>query len=342
MDILKSLSNQSQYSQTKLQWILGAWVLASVAEGKPKISAKDGDLAEADYDKASLYSLLYSLYSSMGDVENEFGVKYEFTFNTWGYAWPAKWLPSGVKVDDPQRFGKNAYTGHFHWQIIKDFIAQKDGKVHLVEMGCGTGAGAHHICKNVLPNCTYEAVDMQKTAIETCRRKYVPELNGRLVTTHANATNLSVKDSSADIVIVNETHVTEMVGVVTPEDEKFFQTAYRILKPGGYLVWANAIPTDTWQASFDYLKTIGMNLLEVEDITDLAIQARNEDAPRADKYVEDCLNRFIGFKIPVLGERRRKQAQEGLRNFFRSPGTRLYENMKDRSDTYKVVLMQKA
>ena len=107
------------------------------------------------------------------------------------------------------------------------------------------------------------------------------------------------------------------------------------------MVWANAIPTGTWQASFDYLKTIGMNMLEVEDVTDLAIQARDEDAPRADKYVEDCLNRFIGFKIPVLGARRRQQAKEGLRNFFRSPGTRLYENMKDRSDTYKVVLMQK-
>ena len=63
MDILKSLSNQSQYSQKKLQWILGAWVLASVAERKPKISSKDGNLLEEDYDKASVYSLLYSLYS---------------------------------------------------------------------------------------------------------------------------------------------------------------------------------------------------------------------------------------------------------------------------------------
>ncbi|HEX7413814.1 MAG TPA: class I SAM-dependent methyltransferase [Bacteroidia bacterium] len=341
MDILKSLSNQSQYSQTKLQWIIGAWVLAGIAERKPKISSKDGDLAEEDYDKASLYSLLYSLYSSMGDVENEFGVKYEFTFNTWGYSWPDKWSPSGVKADDPQRFGKNAYTGLFQPKLVKDFITEKNGKVHIVEMGCGTGAGAHHICKNVLPNCTYEAVDMQKTAIETCKRKYVPELNGRLVATHANATELPVKDSSADFVVVNETHVTEMVGLVTPEDKKFFQTAHRILKPGGFLVWGNAIPTATWQASFDYLKTIGMNLLEVEDVTELAIQARDEDAPRANKYVEDCLDRFIGFRIPVLGARRRREAGAALKNFFRSPGTRLYENMKDRSDTYKVVLMQK-
>ena len=341
MDILKSLSNQSQYSQSKLQWIIGAWVLASIVEKKPKISDKDGDLAEEDYDKASLYSLLYSLYSSMGDVENELVVKYEFTFNTWGYAWPAKWPASGVKSDDPQRFGKNAYTGHFHWQAIKDLVAQKEGKVHLIEMGCGTGAGAHHICKNVLPHCTYEAVDMQKTAIETCNRKYVPELNGRLVATHANATNLSIQDGAADIVVVNETHVTEMAGFVTPEDKLFFQTAYRVLKPGGYLVWANAIPSGTWQPSFDYLSSIGMKLLEVEDVTELAIQARDEDAPRANKYVEDCLNRFVGFKIPVWGARRRMQAQEGLKNFFRSPGTRLYENMKNRSDTYNVILMQK-
>lgn len=30
---------------------------------------------------------------------------------------------------------------------LKNFIAKKDGRVHIVEMGCGTGAGAHQVAK---------------------------------------------------------------------------------------------------------------------------------------------------------------------------------------------------
>ncbi len=86
MDILSKLNNNYQYSKNQLQWIVCAWVLGSVCEKKSTISISDGDVPEDDYDKKSIYSLLYSLYSSMGEVENELGRKYEFTFNTWGYA----------------------------------------------------------------------------------------------------------------------------------------------------------------------------------------------------------------------------------------------------------------
>jgi (2R)-sulfolactate sulfo-lyase subunit beta len=46
---------------------------------------------EADYTKQSVYALLYSMYRSVGTVSSEHGVPYEFTFNTWGYAWPEGW-----------------------------------------------------------------------------------------------------------------------------------------------------------------------------------------------------------------------------------------------------------
>ncbi len=216
-----------------------------------------------------------------------------------------------------------------------------DGRVHIVEMGCGTGAGAHHICKSVIPQCSYEAVDMQKSAIQTCLRKFVPELSGRLTATCGNATDLKIKNETADFVVVCETHVTEFPGVVTPEDMIFFQTAQRILKPGGFLVWGNAIPATTWKASFDYLKSIGMNVIEVRDVTEEAIQARNEDELRANKYVTLCLQKLWAFKIPLLGAKKRKEAEMALKNFYRNPGTRLYENMKNRTDTYQVALIQK-
>jgi ubiquinone/menaquinone biosynthesis C-methylase UbiE len=316
-------------------------VLSSPFVGEPKMSVEDGDIDEEDYSKQSIYSLLYSIYRSMGVVQSDRGIAYEQVFNTWGYAWPEDWGTPPVKDDDPQLFGKNAYAGHFQWPLVKDYLAERDGKVHVVEMGCGTGAGAHHICKNVLPKCTFECVDMQQAAIHTCDRKFVPELGGRLKATRADCTQLPIGDATTDFVIVNETHVTEMSGQATDEDRKFFGSAERILKPGGFLLWGNAIPDDTWQPCFELLEEIGLKRLDVRDVTQLAIDARDQDAPRIEAYVKQCLDKFFGFRIPILGNKKRLEAEAGLKNFIRHPGSNLYQNMTDGTDTYKLVIAQK-
>lgn len=341
MNVLTALDRKSDYTKNQLQLILGAWVVSALVDRKKPISTQDGDISEDDYDKRSIYSLFYSLYRSMDKAPTGDGGHYELTFNTWGYAWPEAWGPCPVKPNDAERFGKHAYTGLYQFEAVKELVASKDGKVHVVEMGCGTGAGAHHVCKHVLPACTYEAVDMQEAAIQTCRRKFVPELGGRLVATCSDATQLNIGDGVADIVAVNETHVTEQAGRVTPEDEKFFQTAKRLLKPGGHLVWGNAIPDATWEPCFQYLESIGMKRMEVRDVTKEAVVARDQDKARVDAYVAHCIGSFHGFKIPILGDQRKVEAELAMKNFYRNPGTRLYENMVDGTDTYKVVHFQK-
>jgi ubiquinone/menaquinone biosynthesis C-methylase UbiE len=341
MDVLTALDEKADYSSSTLQFIVGAWVLSTVAEGKKKVQLEDGNVDEDDYDKQSIYSLLYALYRSCGEIKDDKGQLYEVTFNTWGYQWPKDWGEPPVGDDDPQRFGKYAYTGLFTSDVVKDYIAERDGKVHIIEMGCGTGAGAHHICTQVLKEATYEAVDMQEAAIQTCRRRHVPETDGRLKATRADATQLDIPDGAADFVVVNETHVTEMPGVVTKEDEEFFKTAHRLIKKGGYLTWGNAIPDVTWQPCFDYLESIGFEKVHEHDVTKMAVEARDRDEGRVNAFVDQCLDRFLGFRIPVLGKRKREEADMAMKNFYRHPGTRLYINMTDGTDSYKVVLFQK-
>jgi hypothetical protein len=76
-------------------------------------------------------------------------------------------------------------------------------------------------------------------------------------------------------------------------------------------------------------------------VTAEAVQARDEDKARIDVYVDQIVEAFHGFRIPVLGARKRMEAEVALKNFARNPGTRLYQNMVDRSDTYRVVLLEK-
>jgi SAM-dependent methyltransferase len=341
MDIFTALNREAEYSKSQLQLILGAWVMSSVLEKNAKVSVSNGHVEEGEYDKRSIYSLLYALYRTMGTVVSDNGESYEFTFNTWGYAWPKSWGTAPNSPRDPQRFGRNAYSGLYHFDAVKKYVANHGGKVHVVEMGCGTGAGAHHVCSNVLPQATYEAVDMQMSGIGTCRRKFVPQLAGRLKATCADATRLPIADGVADFVAVNETHVTEFAGQVTAEDRAFFSTAYRLLKPGGFLVWGNAIPASTWAPSIDYLESMGMKLVERCDVTKEAVQARDEDKGRIDAYARQCIEAFHGFRIPWLGAKKRIEADQALKNFARNPGTKLYDTMVDGSHTYEVVAVQK-
>jgi hypothetical protein len=162
-----------------------------------------------------------------------------------------------------------------------------------------------------------------------------------LKATCADATHLSIGDGVADFIVVNETHVTEMAGECTDEDRRFFSTAKRLLKPGGYIVWGNAIPESTWKPCLDYLDSIGMKTIEVRDVTKEAVRARDEDGPRIEGYFDQCKDIWFGFRIPVLGKKKLLEAEWALKNFARHPGTRLYENMVDGTDTYKVVLIQK-
>lgn len=341
MDVFTKLSHTTDYSMRDLQFIVAAWVMTKPLEWRQKVSLDTGHIAEADYSKQSIYSLLYSLYRSMGIVRSDNGAEYELTFNTWGYAWPSAWGKPPTAADEPQRFGRNAYTGLYQFDQIKKLVSEKSGKVHVVEMGCGTGGGADHVCEHVLPDCTYEAVDMQEAAIRTARRKFVPRHRGRLTATRANCTDLPIDDEVADIVAVCETHVTDQGGIVSEEDKRFFNNARRILKPGGFLTWGNVIPDTTWKPCFDYLDSIGMRLVEVRDVTNEAITARHEDMARVGAYVDQALDRFVAFRIPFLGPRRRREADLAMKNFYRDPGTNLFNDMKTFADTYKVVLVQK-
>ena len=342
MDLFTALSNKSDYSKTQLQLIVGAWVMASLIEGKQKVDLSNGDVSEDDYDKTSIYSLLYSMYRSMGHVRaHDEGEPYEFTFNTWGYTWPSAWGQCPNLETDPQLMGKNAYAGLFHFDLAQEYIKARDGKVHIIEMGCGTGAGAHLICSKILPKCTYEAVDMQLAGINSCKRKFVPELGGRLVATCGDASELKTPDHSADFIAINETHVTEMPGKTTDEDVRFFKTAWRLIKPGGFLTWGNAIPTSTWEPCFQLLEQIGFKAVEKCDVTKEAVKARDEDKKRIDIYCDQLIAAFHGFRVPILGGKRRALAEVALKNFARNPGTKLYDNMVDGTDQYKVCLFQK-
>jgi len=104
------------------------------------------------------------------------------------------------------------------------------------------------------------------------------------------------------------------------------------MKSRGFFVWGNAIPTKVWGPAKSYLGTIGFdNNCGEFNHTARAIQARDEDKERVNVWVEQMLNTFIIFKYHTPC---RRVSERLIKNFFRHPGTNLYNGMVTGRDSY--------
>jgi len=350
-DLLKGYSSDVVLSPWQLQMGISSFCLSSLPSklmipdrgldiGGDFDFEADGDIENDDYTKASIYSLLYAVYASTGTVLSENGVPYEFTFNTWGIA--------GDKygAEEPQRHGKNAYHGLVDFPQVHEYLRDVTDAPLIVEIGCGTGAGANLITREILTKATYYAIDMQAAAINTCKRIHGNAENPRLNCIHEpggvgndgnfvrNPEGTKVPDNSVDFVIISETHIADIE--IGPEEKEIFREIKRILKPGGLFLWGNALPTRVWDAAYPVLtEEIGLGRVASINHTTNAIVARDQDTPRVNAYVDQLLGKF-----PIMtwggsrGETCHLVLDRLIKNFYRHPGTACYLKMVTGFDSY--------
>jgi len=230
-DILNALDSNHEHSANELAFYTTMFCLspmpsflmndravrpAVIPLGNESLTFEEtGNIEDDDYAQSSIYSALYALYKN-SELTSEFGVKYQFTFNTWAFL--AKTVEEkvrqggvlgdlsnrGDKADalahydfqvrfperDPERFGKHAYASLATQKAALEYMRQnnvglgdgtyfdrntgKEGPapVEIVEIGCGTGAGANLITRHIVKNSNYLALDMQKAAVNTCQARH--------------------------------------------------------------------------------------------------------------------------------------------------------------------------
>lgn len=352
-NVLKILSSDREYSALELQFLVSGFCLSPIVpflmndrENQPNMVPvgnssftfeETGNINEDDYNVASIYSILYALYKNTPELTSPHGVKYQFTFNTWGFA------PSPYPVEDPERHGKAAYAGLVTQPAAKEYMAtvvNGTRPVQIVEIGCGTAAGANLITREVLPNSQYLALDMQMAAINTCRERHAtadnPGLECRQVPGGVGGggagDRVPREDNSVDFVVISETHIAdERIGDM---EKLIFQEIYRILRPGGLFLWGNALPTQVWLDGMEYLPSAGFALVDNFNHTAGAVVARDEDKPRVDMILTQLLDKYPVMELPYFGPRCRKVSERLIANFYRHPGTALYLNMVTGFDSY--------
>tara|TARA_Y100000389_G_scaffold33593_2_gene28630 strand:- start:2668 stop:3753 length:1086 start_codon:yes stop_codon:yes gene_type:complete len=333
---LKKQSNLNEkiYFTNKYKFQYRLFLLALGAFfNKYKSNKENGDISEDTYDKEALYCILYNSYRIFGQVKHTDNTLYEFTFNTWGF-----YLPNtNIDENDPQKIGKITYSNHLNNSFVQDYI-KKNGRVKIIELGCGTGAGGNLISN--LIDCEYTAVDMQKAAIETCKRLFIPN-NNNLKCIESNILDLKLDENSFDFVIINETHISEME-YLTEEDKNVFDIVFKILKKDGLLLWGNCIIDKLWDTCINYIESKDMKLLKNTDYTKEALLARDMDYDRVELYISQIMDKITITKIPVIGNKFKTDVGLMLKNFYRHPGTNMYNTMKkDGRDSYKQLVFQK-
>jgi len=345
VDFLNGLDSNTEYGNVKLQAIITAFCLsplvgqlleapASGVDGDNFTFANEGDIQDENYAQSSIYAMLYGMYKNAPTLVSNHGVEYQFTFNTWGIA------PSPYSEKDPQRHGKAAYAALVTQPPVMEYLKTlpKDHRPQIVEVGCGTGAGANLITREVHPTSQYLALDMQEAAIQTCKSLHATPDNSGLTCQRIpngvgiNGGRIPRDNNSVDIVVISETHIADVV--IGDLEKAIFAEIYRVLKPGGFFTWGNALPTRVWFEAAEYLPTAGFELSHSTNHTKGAVVARDEDFDRVELVLDQLLDPYYALQLPYFGDRCRKVGNRLIANFYRHPGTALYLKMTTGFDSY--------
>ena len=133
------------------------------------------------------------------------------------------------------------YLGPFLFEpYALDLVSRLQDKNYgdILEIACGTGRVTAHIAKSVKHN-TLTATDLNADMI-TVAKGIIPDKNIKWI--QADAMELPFKDGSFDLVVMQ-------FGIMFfPDKEKGLSEAYRVLKPGGKLIYSTWNKVETNEA----------------------------------------------------------------------------------------------
>lgn len=184
------------------------------------------------------------------------------------------------KIELEENDEKNRYSAQLY-NLVATSINIK-GK-NILEVGCGRGGGLSYINRYLSPN-SVTGVDLNRKAIKFCKKHY-PENNNTFL--QANAQNLPFSDNSYDVVInIESSHRY-------PQPELFFAEVLRVLKPGGYFLFADFRDDIEVNRLDSQLKNSKFQLEKRQDITSNVVEALKLATPGREILIKEILPVFL-------------------------------------------------
>lgn len=186
----------------------------------------------------------------------------------------------------------------------------------VLEVGSGRGGGASYIARHLHPRLVH-GVDLSPKAVDFCQKFYsAPGLSF----SRGNAEALDLKDSSYDVVVnIEASHYYS-------NKEKFLAEVYRVLRPGGFFLFADMRPADEVGALRDLLESSGLIIVRQENITPHVLSALDKDDDYKRAVIERSVPRFM---------------QQPFSTFAGIKGTRFYNHLQSGDLSYFNLVLQK-
>jgi ubiquinone/menaquinone biosynthesis C-methylase UbiE len=200
------------------------------------------------------------------------------------------------KEDEGNRYGIQLYN-HVAARIPLD---RKD----IVEVGSGRGGGASFLARSYGPR-TYRAIDISSKLIDFCNRYY--DIKG-LSFHNGNAEDLPIENETCDVVVnVESARCYRSI-------RSFFTEVNRILRPGGYFMFADMVSPDHLPEIQALLKSSGFVIQDQQDITSNVILALDRDSSRREAIIRRRSPRFLTKAFAQFAGTRGTERYEAFRS----------------------------
>ncbi len=154
---------------------------------------------------------------------------------------------------------------------------------NVLEVSCGHGGGASYLARRLQPK-NYTALDLNPSGINFCKQRHrIDSLNF----VQGDAENLPFESNTFDAVInVEASHCY-------PNFPRFLVEVARVLRPGGFFLYADFRFTDgmaEWQKA---IATAPLKMLHQRDINAEVLRGMNQNSPRSQDLIARHLPRFL-------------------------------------------------
>jgi SAM-dependent methyltransferase len=199
----------------------------------------------------------------------------DWSFMNYGYAAiPAN--PIALDTGDEA----NRYSVQLYHAVIND-VSLAD--LRVLEVGSGRGGGAAYI-KRYHKTAEMVGVDFSARAVAMCNDVY--NIRG-LSFVQGDAENLPFDDNAFDAIInVESSHCYGSVDV-------FLLEVKRVLRPGGYFLYADFRDLDKMQRWRQQISDSGLILVNETDITANVVAALDADDERKNRLINQLVPKFL-------------------------------------------------
>jgi SAM-dependent methyltransferase len=234
----------------------------------------------------------------------------DWTFMNYGYADTDADAPT-LRLDEADEADR--YSIQLYHAVVGGVDLR--GK-NVLEVGSGRGGGSSYIARYLHPAAML-GIDYSENAVALSRKRHsAPGLSYQ----QGDAEALPCADGTFDAVInVESSHCYGSM-------DRFLGEVYRVLKPGGYFLWADMCARGGRDASLERFRRAGLEPRHEVEITPNVLAGLD----RASERKREMINRHVPRYL--LGP---------FQDFAGVPGTRVYESLRAGDVEYRRGVFQK-